>query len=305
MIDKHYHSLVRNEPYIDELVAPPPHIRSIRDVLGFVRAINDLRARSLSCVIDFHSNPHSALVSYLAGAPKRIGYDVRVRKIAYTEIEPRAKYRHGRKIPETSHQSALSLAARVGAIDEERESLCELTVDAQAVRDALGQYDTLGITPGAIGINPGNPYQAKAWPDDSFVQLAAQLVQDGKQVVVLWGPGEREKAEMIQKRAGRGVFLSPELSLERLPAFLKHLSLVVTIDSGLKHLAVAVRVPTVTVFGPTSWSEWHMGGKHDHAVSMNYSCSPCRLLDCPFGAPCMTMISVDRVLTAVDSLLKS
>lgn len=302
MIDEHYHPLVMNEPYIDELIAPPPRVGGVRDAVDFIRAVEALRRRSISCVLDFHSNPHSALVTYLSGAPKRIGFDVRIRKIAYTEIEPRARWRRGRKLRMTSHQSALGLAKRTGDADEEPESLCELTLDPRAERDARAQYDTLGIAPGAIGINPGNPYQAKAWPDDRFVRLAAELAAGGTPVIVLWGPGEREKAERICERAGAGVILSPELPLDRLPAFLKNLSLVMTIDSGLKHLAVAVRVPTVTVFGPTSRTEWHMGGERDRAVSLDYSCSPCRLLSCPFGAPCMTGISVERVRAEIDIL---
>lgn len=303
MIDRPYHRLLRNEPYIDELLAPPPRIGRPGDAVAFTASLERLRRRRLSCVLDFHSNPRSALVTLLSGAPRRIGFDVRVRKIAYTEVEPRARWRNGRRLRMTSHEAALGLAERAGRVDAEPEPLCALTVDDETLAESLSLYDTLGIGAGAVGINPGKPYPAKAWPVDSFAGLARRLVSAGRRVVVLWGPGEREQAEWIRDRAGTGVLLAPELPLHLLAGFLKRLSLVMTIDSGLKHLAVSVRVPTVTLFGPTSRTEWHMGTAGDRAVSLDLSCSPCRLLECPFGSPCMTDIPVERVYAAVDSLL--
>ena len=93
------------------------------------------------------------------------------------------------------------------------------------------------------------------------------------------------------------------MPLKAMPGFVSHMAQIVTIDSGLKHLAVAVGVPTVTLFGPTHPEEWHMGGERDRYLYENLSCSPCRLLVCPFGDhPCMTRIAPDTVLDAVAAI---
>lgn len=154
-----------------------------------------------------------------------------------------------------------------------------------------------------VGLNPGKAYAAKAWPEAFFVEIAGGLVKLGRKVAIMWGPGEEEAGRRILTRAGEGVHMIPPTELVDMPGVMAHLSLLVTIDSGLKHLAVCTGVPTLTLFGPTSPAEWHMGTNRDRYLWRGYSCSPCRRLDCPFGAPCMADIGPDEVLAEAEGML--
>lgn len=308
VVDGHYHELLRSVPYIDLLLPQPPRIHGLKGMVEYSRYVDQLRGLEAECALDFHCNVRSAIITYLSGAPVRIGFDVRGRKLLYTEVEPRAAFENGKIIPQNSHASAMALAARIdraplrgtsqGTIpvgEQEtfagREALLRCGVDG----DALDQGDV-------IGLNPGNPYPAKAWPDAAFATLARRLARRGKQVVIVWGPGERERAMRIAGETGADGFVGPECALREMPGLLRNLSLLVTIDSGLKHLAVATDVPTVTLFGPTSPDEWHMGGALDRVVTADLSCSPCRLLVCPFDVPCMTRIYPEDVLEAISHI---
>ncbi|HET6350471.1 MAG TPA: glycosyltransferase family 9 protein, partial [Candidatus Krumholzibacteria bacterium] len=131
---------------------------------------------------------------------------------------------------------------------------------------------------------------------DRFVTLARRLRAQGRAVVVFWGPGEHNDAMRIA--ADAGVVCAPALSLVEMHAALTWCATLVTIDSGLKHLAVCARVPTVTLFGPTDPREWHMGASEDVVLWKGLSCSPCRRLDCPIGTPCME-IGEDAVMGAL------
>jgi len=297
MVDEHYHPLLTNVAFIDTLLPQPPKFRGLSGAVTYNRFIESLRGLGVDYALDFHSNVRSALIAFLSGAPNRIGFDVRGRKLLYTDVEPRAAYRNGNVVPRTSHESAMALARRC-ALGDLHGSVVE-TISVQPGEQDAGRralvaagIDFQAIQNGdVIGLNPGNPYPAKEWSDRRFVELAREVVLSGKQVVVMWGPGERDRAQRIVQAVGSDVLLGPRCSIEQLPGVLSNVSQLVTIDSGLKHLAVAIGVPTITLFGPTHPNEWHMGGDNDRYVFADLSCSPCRLLECPFGTPCMKRIS--------------
>ena len=305
VVDRAYHALLRTVPFIDDLIPEPPAAGGLGRLAAYGDYVNDIRSRRPSCVLDFHSNTRSAILSFLSGAPVRVGFDVRVRKLLYTDVEPRAVYRSGGIAPRTSHESALALVRRCGFASAEGTAGGTIPVTPD---DRLRGSEILvrsGLSAEAVergklvGLNPGNPYPAKAWAPGNFGRLARMLGDEGSAVVVLWGPGEKEAALRVVAESAGAARLAPPLALEQLPGVLANTRLVVTIDSGLKHLCVACGVPTVTLFGPTSPFEWHMGGPLDRYVYPAETCSPCRLKECPYEIPCMMKISPESVWNLV------
>jgi ADP-heptose:LPS heptosyltransferase len=308
--DSHYHELLRNFREIDILLPQPPPIRSLSSLNRYASYIDRIRELRAGRALDFHSNPRSALICYLSGAPQRVGFDVRIRKWLYTDVEPRAVYQNGRRVHRTSQQNAFALARHAGLTQPAPDKLPRLEPGEDAIARGREALQAIGIDEGAIerkkviALNAGNPYPAKAWPEDNFAATARRLAACGYRVVLIWGPGERERSLAIERLCEGDAVLAPPLSLATLPGFLKNLALLVTIDSGLKHLAACVRVPTVTLFGPTSPYEWHMGGERDAYVYQEPDCSPCRLLSCPYDTPCMKRITPDDVMRAVDTVME-
>jgi ADP-heptose:LPS heptosyltransferase len=306
--DQHYHELLRPLDYIDRLYAQPPAVKSPADLGRLYRYLESLRSHQARWVLDFHSNPRSALLTMWSGAPVRIGFEVRVRKRVYTEVEPRQVFDSGRPVPRNSQTAAFALARRMGLTEPAPPLLAGLEPDAAAVAAGLESLISLGVEGrvirdgGLVGMNPGPTGTSKSWPDSYCVELINRLVKSGRQVVLMWGPGEEESARSIISRCHSGTFLAPALSLAELPGVLKNLACLITIDSGLKHLAACVRTPTVTMFGPTSPMEWHIGDDNDRYLYRELSCSPCRLLKCPFDAPCLSEITPDLVLDCASRL---
>jgi ADP-heptose:LPS heptosyltransferase len=306
VVDDHYHDMLRGEKYIDLLLGAPPRVKGFVGFFAFLKYVRRLRGLGAGVTLDFHSNARSAFLTLLSGAGKRVGFDVKGRKAAYTSVVPRAEFRDGRVVRRHSAASALEVARRAGTGERKRASLPEITISAAALERGREILEGAGLAGGPdnkgllVGLNPGKPYPAKAWPEKYFVDLAQELSARGHRVVILWGPGEREAAEKMRAQAGSGTGLSPEVTLAEMPGFIKQFDLIVSIDSGLKHVAVCARVPTVTIFGSTSPKEWHMGTARDRILWKGYSCSPCRRPDCPFGAPCMSSIRPGDVLDEID-----
>lgn len=316
VVDSHYHPLLENANYIDALLPQPPKVDGIKGALDYERYVEAIRDMHPRYTLDFHSNTRSAILTYLSGAAVRAGFDVRVRKALYTHIEPRADFDNGKIIPRTSHESALALVRRAGFEGVDGPVGNTIRVRGADAIEGVQMLSEAGISQTVIdegkvvGLNAGNPYPSKAWATANWIDLANRLTGAGYEVLVMWGPGERDVAESIVagvhgsggEKASPRAHLAPPMPLAALPGALSALRLLVSIDSGLKHLAVAVGVPTVTLFGPTSPHEWHMGGDRDAFLYESLSCSPCRLKECSIGQPCMTQITPDRVFETVESI---
>jgi ADP-heptose:LPS heptosyltransferase len=302
MVDRPYASLVRGFEFVDRVLVPPRG-EGMRSWARFLAEVGSLGA---AATLDFHGSARSAMITLASRAPLRVGFDVRVRRRAYTVVEARAEWRDGRRVPYHSIAAGMRLARHVGAGDAEGIPPA-IARDETAVARAFARLVDAGVPADAIragaliGLNPGRPVPVKAWEPARFAELARRLARAGCAVVVFWGPGEEDAARGIVRQAGPGAVLGPRFALDELPAALANLAGLVTIDSGLKHLAVCARVPTVTLFGSTDPREWHMGTARDRVLWRGLSCSPCRRLECPFGAPCMDIgvESVQREILAV------
>ena len=157
-----------------------------------------------------------------------------------------------------------------------------------------------------IGINPGAYYgSAKRWPKERF-GAAAELVARrlGGRVAILGSEAERPIGEAIarQLRAPARV-LCGETSLAELFGVLSQLRLLLTNDSGPMHLAAALGVPTVAVFGSTDWRETAPVGERARLVREDVECAPCLLRECPIDHRCMTRVGVERVAKAALELV--
>jgi ADP-heptose:LPS heptosyltransferase len=300
VVNAAYAPLVEPEPYIDRVLIPP------RGGAGaWMKFMGDVRSLHASAAIDLHGSARSALITRISGAPLRAGFDVRGRRRAYTVVEPRGEFKDGRRIPHNPITWGARLAHHAGC--EEVAALPPMIRAGEHARDSVrARLIEAGVRVAAldsrrvVGLNPGRAVETKYWPLSQWVKLAQTLRREGRDVIVFWGPGENGAALSIARDSG--AVCAPALSLVEMCAALSLCASLVTIDSGLKHVAVCKRTPTVTVFGATDPREWHMGSQHDVALWKGLSCSPCRRLDCPMGAPCMD-VSADEVARAIDRLV--
>ena len=209
--DRHFHPVLDGLDFIDRLLPSPPD-----HPVEWLRYVRDVRALRPGGVVDFHGNARSALLALASGAKVRAGFDVRGRRYAYTQVEPRAKMVDGRVVPRNSVDSALALARHLGTASAGPGPV-QLPVQDDVATRAHNLLAQAGVPARAlaegrvVGINPGRVYPSKEWPRDRFVALARRLVGEGRTVVVMWGPGEEASARSIALQAGEGVVLAPAL----------------------------------------------------------------------------------------------
>ena len=258
-------------------------------------------------VIDLVSNPRSAWMTALTRARVRAGTRIPGRSWAYTVAVPREQEREG-AAPRYAPEAALALLGALRVAPQGLHLTLQVAPRAEEIMDDWLRAE--GIHPGdpLLACLPAGSWPAKTWLPERFVRVMDGLVPEGA-VIWLWGPGERDLAEACRARMKRPSHLAPAMGWQELAALIRRSALWVGNDSGPKHVAVALGVPTVTVFGPTHPGTWHPpDGPHVAVEATGLECLHCNANVCPLPGErhmrCMRDVTADRVIEAARALLR-
>jgi heptosyltransferase-2 len=157
-----------------------------------------------------------------------------------------------------------------------------------------------------VGLNPGAFHgSAKRWPAERYAAVGDILRRrTGARLAILGGAAERALADSIASLSrGSALNLCGRTSLGELVGVLSRLALLVTNDSGPMHLAAALGVPIVAIFGPTDWRTTSPVSERLRLVREDVPCAPCLLRECPIDHSCMRLVTVERVASEAMALL--
>ena len=154
----------------------------------------------------------------------------------------------------------------------------------------------------------------KRWSGDRFARLGDAIGDRWAGWILLFGGrAERHLCEEVAHRMqGRCINLAGELSLSQTAAFIEKCEVFISNDSGLMHIAAALSVPVVAIFGPTDHRRTAPYGERNTVVRLDLPCSPCyvfetRWFQCrnPYALECLRELSVDRVFGAIEKCMDS
>ncbi|MHC4820522.1 MAG: lipopolysaccharide heptosyltransferase II [Planctomycetota bacterium] len=281
---------------------------------GMMRVGRRLKPRNFDLALVCPNSFSSALLARMAGAERRVGWSYGGRGPLLTDrLVPKMK-RIGRRVPRPMVDYYLDLARHLGAevVSTDTELVVDDAGEAEA-KDLLARGGWDGERPLAgLGIGAGfGP--SKLWTPAAFAAVGDGLAERGMDVALMVGPGEESIAAAIEERmTAKPVVPSTEVpSLSGLKSLARRLSVVVTTDTGPRHVAVAFGVPVVVVMGPTDPIYTQSNLDRTVVLREEVDCAPyswpCHEKDCPLTGErrhqCMTRISPERALEAVDDLL--
>jgi heptosyltransferase-2 len=284
-------------PFVDKVWSEPKP-SSIGEWTRIPRSIRD---RAFDLALLFPNSFESALMMFLAGIPQRIGYATDARGWMLTNSikpadDPRHQIYYYMDLVKTLAAATTPPAIEIKATPQER-------ADARALLRAEGIPDAAPF----LVLNPGAAYgSAKRWHSDRFAGVAQTLSRELHLLIVLIGSeAERSISEQVRDRMTRSaVVLNGRTSLETLIGVLSESSLMITNDSGPMHIAAALGIPTVAVFGSTDERVTGPYGPRTRIVKQVVECSPCLLRDCPIDHRCMNNVSVEDVCRAARELVR-
>lgn len=261
-----------------------------------------LRARRYRAVVDLYSNPRSAWLSWLSGAPVRIGGNRRGRRLLYTH---RVQASAGMPVIDVFMQYALPLGVRGPARKP------ALTIGAAEVDGAEAHLENAGAPAGGtprIGVHPGGKWAVKRWPAAHFAALIDMIVATGARAVLFTGPDERAATEDVARLVRTRVARLGALDIRATAAIISRLDAMVACDGGIMHTSVAVGTPTAGIFGSSQSSVWFPYPSFGpyRAAEIDVPCRPCHQHVCPLGhTRCLNELSPAHVAALVQSIVRA
>jgi heptosyltransferase II len=293
--------LYQREPLCDRMI--PYTARTLAEKWATGRS---LARENFDCAILLQNAFEAAAVAYLAGIPERIGYARDGRSLLLTRaVQVPSKG----EIPRHERFYYLELLHRAGILDSRPENDCiRLDGAPQARAAGLARFHELGLGSAIVGISPGAAYgTAKRWLPERFAEAATTLGRElGASVAIFGSKDERAWCASIAAAIPVPVHnFAGETTLTEYIDLAAACNVYLTNDSGGMHVASALGVPTVAIFGATDDTTTGPTGPLARVVREPVECSPCLKRECPIDHRCMTRIDAGRVASVALDLLKS
>lgn len=317
LVYKDTEPMLRHNRFIKHVYAVNRKETTAQRIVNEISLVKLLRSRKYDLVLNMNTGDRGALLGYLSGAGIRISYDPRgkgmlgKRKLSTHLLRYPLKPRH---IVEMNldflrfigiHPKPSSRQMHLDPGDNSRNSI-EIKLNESGITLS-------GFSP--IIIAPTSRWRYKLWGVDRFVELIDHLQNRFDLPIVIVGgedPVDKEiAAEIVGLCKAKLIDLTGKTTLLELAALTERGKLFVGVDSAPMHIAAAMRIPTVAIFGPTDsdgWAPWDNGKGYCKVVAMReLSCLPCGLAGCVNGkvSDCLVNLPVERVVKAIDDVIDS
>ena len=286
-------NILEGHPSIDEIIVFDKK-NSEKGFFSLIKFIKKLKEKKFDVAIIPHPSFKSGLISYLAAIPERIGFSNSAGRFFFTNKVFFDKNKH-------QLERYLDLLKHFGI--EVKEEKTEIYIDEEGKKFA---DDVLPKNKIIFGINPGSIWATKRWPAEKYAQLADKIITEfGAEILIFGGPDDIDIAKNVEKNMEqKAINFAGKTTLKQLSVLTQMCKVFVTNDSGPMHIAAALNVPAVAIFGPTiKQFGFFPYSKKAIVIEKNVPCRPCS----PHGPNkcpekhfnCMNKITVSEVFDAV------
>jgi len=282
-------------PYVDELII---YNRAFikKSFFNFKKLADELKRHNFDIVIDFQNNTRSHILGFLSMAAKRFGY--RNKKFAF--LLNYAIKDTKESLPPVEHQFRILNLLGIELKDSSLE-VWPSENDRKSVDEFLSAQWLIAGQP-LIGINVGGSsrWQTKKWPADKLSLLCGQLAEKNMRVVLT---GAKNDINLAQAVAASAVKSKPinavgKTSLAELAALIERCKIFISTDSAPMHIASAMGIPVVAIFGPTDPQRHKPPADKVTVIRKDLKCSPCYKPNCRVFK-CMADININEIMDAV------
>lgn len=277
--------------------SPGPH----QGFWGKWRLAQELKSQKFEIALLLQNAFEAAWIAFLARISRRAGYGTDGRAFLLTHPVPiDAGTKRGHQI-----DYYLNMVQSLGCRPVSR--VPSLLVSQERRREALERLALLGVrdTEPLVGFSPGATYgSAKEWFPERYAELAGRMIREfGARILVFGSSGDTPSPFGSSPEKSPSILnLTGKTTLAQAVALIAQCRLFVTNDSGLMHVAAALGVPLVAIFGSTDPQRTGPLGDQSRVLYKPLPCGPCLKTQCPEDRECMAQISVDEVFEAAKQI---
>jgi lipopolysaccharide heptosyltransferase I len=292
LINENFKEILEGHPYLDEIIVFPRYV-FLEKGLPFFK---ELKRRRFDITIDLQGLFRSSLISVLSGAKERIGFKDGREFSALLYTRPLNVDRHVLHAVDRNVRLAASICGGIFDID------FTFNISHRAVKRIEELLQGLDVHNEIIALNPVTRWHSKMWMEERWAKLADELSEKGS-IVFLGARGEEGVVERIRHRMKKPSHsLAGKLTLQELAVLLSRSRLLITVDSGTMHLASALHVPIISLFGPTNPAYCGPYGQDGGIIKLDIKCSGCYRTRCR-EMKCMKNIGIELVLAKALKVL--
>ena len=261
--------------------------------------IMKIRKENYELVFDFWSNPKTAQMTFLSGAKYKVGFGYRGRKYAYNILAESGE----KNLHAAEANLQLLKAVDIPVISKNIHYYLEESEKQFAQKYFSDNFPKDEVV---VGIIPAGGWPSKRCEPVKWIEICKTLVNEFDcSFLILWGPEDKHDAELISVALETKAIISPLTSVGEMSALISRCDLVVANDSGPMHIAAALKVPTIGIFGPTN-PENHKpySANSDFVIIKDLHCIICNKTICPYNHECMFELPVIDVLEKSKHLLE-
>ncbi len=290
VVNSPFAEMINNNPYCDEILA--------YDKKKPFSFLVKMFFRKFDISIDLMNNPRTSQITLFAWAKYRFGQN-KGRNFFYNKKADLNESLRDTFVVDNTLKMLLPLGI------EKPYYEFYYKPDKLSIEFARDFLDKCHIKDKIIGLNISATTDVQRWPTDKFIELGKKLEKETRYfVLLLWGPEDKNLIENIELQLSSEMKFKviPSTTLNQLGAFIDNCNLLVTGDGGPKHMAVAMNIPTLTIYGGVNAIEWNpTDTKRFPYLTSSIDCYPCNNKKaCRFNTlECLHQISVDRVFETI------
>jgi len=298
LVGKQSADVLTENPHLDEVITLDR--KAANSNIGETRKVMvELRRRKFDLAIDFQRKFRTSLLAYLSGAKYRVGYHQPCGALCVV------------RVPDGVNKHAIDrnfdLLSAIGIHADDRETELFLANSDREYAEQILANANVNSQSLKIGLFPGAGWQHREWVSERFAAIGDRAYEHfGVQTLIFGGPNEKD---LVDKTTGymtsTPVKLAGNLTIRQLAALIEKCDVFVTNDTGPMHISVAMKTPTIALFGPGNHVKFQPIGQAHTTIRHDIPCSPCKqFTDKCKDNICMKLITVDEVWEMVKRKLE-